>query len=191
MNQEESMRYCTICGAEVPEGSVFCGVCGKRLDEVSAASSGQPVMENAGNMRQRKKMHCPVCKGRNLSPTTEAATHQGASYRVTKRVSVGGATTTNKTYWLCADCGKKFRNIPELEEEGKRQRGGAITFAVLAALMALICFFIICFSTRKSPLLLFPFLWGFGVFGALALVFWSRRHRTEKELEYLKANCFD
>lgn len=28
------MRYCTICGAEVPEGSTFCGVCGKRLDEV-------------------------------------------------------------------------------------------------------------------------------------------------------------
>lgn len=180
------MRYCTICGAEVPEGSAFCGVCGKRLDEVPAASSGQPVRENAENMHQRKKMHCPVCKGRNLSPTTEASSHQGASYRVTKRVSVGGATTINKTYWLCADCGKKFRNIPELEEEGKRQRGGAITFAVLAALSALICFF-----TLKSPLLLFLFFLGVGVFGGLALVFWIQRRRTEKELEYLKANCFD
>lgn len=112
------MRYCTKCGAEVLEGSAFCSACGNKMTDVAAPMEQvQPE-----TLRQRKKMYCPVCKSRNISPTTEATFHRGMSYRVTKRVSVGGADTTNRNYWMCADCGNKFRNIQELEKDVRKQK---------------------------------------------------------------------
>lgn len=103
---------------------------------------------------------------------------------MTKRVSVGGGTTTNKTYWLCADCGKKFRNIQELEGDVNMLKKGRIPLCGgFTALMLLL-------------ILIIPEIWGIffiplmcGV--GLTLGMWIALRQLIKELEYLKTNCFD
>lgn len=174
------MSYCTKCGAEVPEESLFCGSCGNRIKADVAVPAEEVQTEN---LRQRKKMHCPVCKGRNFSPTTEATSHQGASYRLTKRVSVGGGTTTNRTYWLCADCGKKFRNIQELEEDVNKYK----KLISISGGMTVLVLFMILIAPEIWVIMFLPLLCCVG----LTLGFWICLHQLKKELEYLKTNCFD
>lgn len=175
------MSYCTKCGVEVLEGSAFCSACGNKMTAEAAAPMEQTQPEN---LRQRKKMHCPVCKSRNISPTTEATSHQGMSYRVTKRISVGGANTTNKNYWMCADCGNKFRNIKELETEGRKLKKAILP--LFGALTAVFLLFLLI-APELWVMVLFPLL----VFGCATLGLWLTLRKMEKELAYLQVNCFD
>lgn len=112
------MSYCTKCGAEVPENSAFCSACGNPM----GASYAPVEQSQRGNGRLRKKLHCPECKGQNLSASVEMMGHTGGAYRMTNRLSVGSSTAINQTNWICGDCGLKFRNIQDLEKDTKQAR---------------------------------------------------------------------
>lgn len=170
------MSYCTKCGTEVPEGSAFCNACGNRM----VAAAPMPVEQPAqGNERLRKKLHCPECKGRKLSASVENWGQTGGAYRMTNRVAVGSSRSINHTYWICGDCGIKFRNVQDLEKEVKAGKAVRTLLAIMTVLFILLSFVIIFMLLPMVVLL------GFTV-GT-----WISLHKKEKELAYLQVNCFD
>ena len=103
---------------------------------------------------------CPHCGGRRLQITTETDVHtSGKNYSGSKGClgalmfgplgllcgSCGQGqktTTTNTTYWLCPDCGHKFRRPEDIREQLddlKKRR----TPVYIAIILILCAFFII------------------------------------------------
>lgn len=103
---------------------------------VSAVHDGPPQPARA-DIRARR-LRCPECGSHDLQVLTETNVTGGKGY------SGGGAClgwlffgpfgllcgncgktsvkTTNKTYWICGNCGHKFRNPDELKKEVENAR---------------------------------------------------------------------
>lgn len=108
---------------------------------------------------------CPKCGGKNLHAITETETAvktSGGGYSATKGClgwlafgpfgllcgNCGQSTktsvnTTNKNYWVCGDCGHRFRNLDdlraEIEQREKTLKSG-IVLCVICFLAAIISF---------------------------------------------------
>lgn len=161
----DGARFCRACGTEQKQNDynndekqpeiVYQGTfekVSKKQDTVSGSS-------------EMKSIKCPKCGGKRLQITTETDTHvktSGGGYSATKgcfgwlifgpfgllcgncgskqKTSVD---TTNKTYWVCSDCGNKFRNLEDWKkkiEEKEKQTNNMIIYCVLAFLTAVICY---------------------------------------------------
>jgi len=124
--------FCKNCGASLPDGSKFCAKCGSVV--VSSANELPSVTPPFDNP---KGLNCPNCKSKNLQAIIESDTSgtAGKGYSGTKGclglVLLGPlgllcgncgskqATikTTNKIFWMCRDCGTKFRDAEDLGQE--------------------------------------------------------------------------
>lgn len=169
------MIYCKKCGKEIADDSEFCPHCG-------AAQSAQPINQvGSGKM----KLHCPRCKGRTLAPIVETIGSDGAGYQVSRNIAVGSSKNYNRTYWMCQDCGNKFRNIDELEQETKRFQIFIKVFTVLA--IAFILLLLAAAETIFMPFAMFALL----LCISMALYMLIMAKKRQSELDYLKKNCFD
>lgn len=125
--------FCSNCGKETRDGTKFCPYCGVALSQDVSAWQPAPSMGDEGKapIPQSKKIKCPNCNGHNLQITTEVTT-TGGGYSGTKGClgflllgpcgllcgNCGSKqSTSGRTYWVCADCGHKFRNLSEWKEE--------------------------------------------------------------------------
>lgn len=143
------------------------------------------------------KLHCPNCKSENIVFTTQTT----VSGSVTS--NNGGATTTSissnhKDFWVCSDCGTKFRHIQSFEEEIKRENeSGALK--IMGVVFAILSIVIFVASQSHS----FSDAEGFFIFLGVAVALGSiasfigipfAKKATQKkmeELEKLKKDCFD
>lgn len=124
------MSYCTNCGKEITEGVAFCPECGTRQ------GVQQPVRRNTS---PRGRLHCPSCRSTNLTPIIESSSTIGSVGRISKNIAVTGTNVNNKTFWMCQDCGHKFRNLEDLIEENKRfYKFGKIYFRVIYGFVAVL-----------------------------------------------------
>lgn len=96
---------------------------------------------------------------------------------------------THRNYWMCSNCGTKFRNLQNLEEELKNTQGlvkrGIIGIVLL---LVLVLFFMVIIGFGGfSVLCIFVIL-----LSVVALCILKNRiaHMNE-ERAYLKKNCFD
>ena len=180
------MRFCPNCGVELNEGALFCGNCGYSLQEVS------PVPRKS-NPRNPKRMHCPECKSNDISPIVETEISSGTSFNhsFSKRNSISTMqfNNTHRNYWMCSNCGCKFRNIQNLEEEIKNtqsivKRGiiGIILWAVFTLFITIVGGFGFIPALNIVLLLLF-----------IAAVFYlnNRITKLKEEKVYLKKHCFN
>jgi len=140
--------FCSKCGTGLPDGSQVCSKCGNILGGSPIAPATQISMG----------ISCPNCKSKNLQVSTENnMTASGKGYSGGKGClgflllgplgllcgSCGNkprVTTTNKTFWVCQNCGNKFRNAQELMKETGRQFRACIGFGIFFAILT-ICFF--------------------------------------------------
>lgn len=177
-------NYCQNCGQALADGARFCPNCGQ--DQQSPGPADTPVRTSNG-----KRLHCPECRSTAISPVVETEINGGTSlnhsFSRKNSVSTMRFNSTHRNYWMCSNCGRKFRNLQNLEEElasqEKLAKNGiigmiivallgifewiAIGFGIslLAWLVEIIC--IVCYFILKS-----------------------RINKLREERIYLKRNCF-
>lgn len=180
------MRYCPNCGMELGEGTHFCSNCGHSLQ----TSTPVPRKRNPTNA---KRMHCPECKSTDISPIVETEITGGTSlnHSFSKRNSVSAMqfNNTHRNYWMCSNCGCKFRNIQNLEEEIKNTNN-LVKRGILGVILWTVFTFLI------TALGGFGFVSILNIFVTLliaAAVFYLKNRVTKlnEERAYLKKHCFN
>lgn len=188
------MSTCPHCQATIQEGYAFCTACGKKLSE--APQQGNPVPQQQAASRPVGKLHCPQCGSHNFSAVTESSvngavsTHHGS-------FSSTHVSNTHRNYWMCADCGTKFRNLQNLEEEIAKSKKNPIIFAVLGVIAAVLSIY--WFIEISSNPLVGLFVGVYAVAAAVsallflivALVSNNQLKKMKVEWAYLKQNCFN
>ena len=169
------MKLCPFCGRAIEDDARYCSGCGKKINEhdeithnpITEAMLHYDEMPDVITKRKREIVRCPRCGEHSLHPLSETTTSvqtSGGGYSSGKGclgwllfgpvgLLCGGLGqkqrtsihTDNKLYWICNECGFKFRNLDdwnnEIESKIKQQKleqYSAITLAVLAVLFLLI-----------------------------------------------------
>ncbi len=183
------MAFCKKCGQQIEDDAVFCPKCGANNGAAPKTVPQQPQMANS------KQLHCPNCRSANLTPTTESSV-TGAISKSYAGVSATSVSNIHRTYWMCGNCGNKFRSIPSLQEEiakVKKETMVSIAAAIICGIIALILF-----SKIKENPVNIMFIGGLAVLaGAVAIVgfayifvYKSKEKKLTAELDYLNKNCF-
>lgn len=177
------MANCPKCNASVPDGATFCTSCGTQIISV-------PIRTNAN------KLHCPNCKSHNISISTESSV-SGMVTSSYGNLSATSVSNTHRNFWFCSDCGTKFRNIQNLEEEIRKCLYTHFIFWAFGAVCAVV-FIWLLFEVMDSVILgffIYPFLIGTFVgavvFTIMGFVSKSKLGKKKRELVYLKENCFN
>ncbi len=146
------------------------------------------------------KLHCPNCKSTNITITTESSVNSGVTAHH-GTVSTTSVSNTHRNFWICSDCGTKFRNIQSLEEEIQKTKKTPIILGVIGLVGAIISILFLITGISaiagNNPFGFMAILWFFGgmivssVFGIVALVALNKTNKMKKELAYLKEKCFD
>ncbi len=142
------------------------------------------------------KLHCPNCKSHNISITTETSVNSAMTTHYSQHSSTL-VSNSHRNYWICTDCGTKFRNLQNLEEEIQKSRKTPIVMLILAAISFVISivFVIMGMDNILGMFIFFPLILGCGVFALVSFVISfvckSKIKKMEKERDYLKQNCFD
>ncbi len=152
--------------------------------------------QQANRSRPVRKLHCPECKSYNITVTTESSVNGGLT---TSRgnMAVTTMSNTHRNFWICSDCGTKFRNIQNLDEEIVTNRKGSKICMVVAIIAAIISAFLLI-SSAKNPiggLIMIGFTMTAVVVAVVCFcfifVYNNRADKLEQEKAYLKKNCFD
>lgn len=179
------MSYCKFCGNEVEDGAQFCGNCGQSLEPAIQT----PQRRNAVN---KKQLHCPECGSVALTPIVETEISGGTAvnHSFTRKTSASQMqfNNTHRNYWMCSNCGHKFRNLQNLEQEilslRKKVKNGWIG-TILVALLALV--WAIGYGVGVTLLVFIPL---FAIIIAALFILKGRINKMEEERTYLKTNCF-
>lgn len=182
------MNYCQNCGNEIGRGTRFCSHCGQNQQ------TSMPVSRQS-HSAGKKHIHCPECRSTALSPIVETEVNGGISsnYTFSRRGSIGSVAFNNihRNYWVCGDCGHKFRNLQNLKEEiatlTKNQKNTRI-FTIAYFVLVLFCLVI------DIPILSALFCYLFAVLAFLFLGLYLHYTLTLKKLvpekAYLEDNCY-
>lgn len=152
------------------------------------------------NTPNATKLHCPNCKSHNISISTESSVG-GAVTSTHGNMSVTSVSNTHRNFWFCADCGTKFRNIQNLEEEINKCKYTHFIFWVIGAICAFVSikFLIGAISNPIAggimmiffyPTIITVFVAAI-IFIIMGFVSKSKLGKKKTELEYLKENCFN
>lgn len=179
------MSFCRHCGTEIQNSTLFCPNCGQSQQQ-SSIPARQPLSTGS------KRLHCPNCRSNSISPVVETEISGGMSmnhsFSRKNSVSAISLNNTHRNYWMCSDCGHKFRNLQNLEEEL-----AALHKAVRSAILGIIL--LVVLGVFSSSTL------GFGITLAflapvIALVIVAifvvknKIGKMEAERVYLKKHCF-
>lgn len=178
------MKFCSNCGQQIDDNAKFCAHCGGAQSAQAPAS--QPTAPGG------KRLHCPKCKGNSLAPIVETDVQGGYALNRSLGRKWGASAvdlkSVHRNYWVCGQCGHKFRNIDSLNDEiavqAKAQRS-CISTSILFLVLSLICMMI---DAGLVTIAAIP-LWGL----MLGLWFWFKKKVADltKEKNYLEENCFD
>ncbi len=183
------MAFCSKCGATLAGNAGFCTSCGTPNGTPGGAPQQFTGMQGTG------KMHCPQCRSHNISPINESSitggltTHHGG-------MSATSFSNQQRAFWMCADCGAKFRSIPSLEEEIRKTKSQPIIWTIFAILGFLLTLYIgINLAKPFGAFFLLPSFAGALIATILFFIFIfvsrSKLKKMRAELEYLKINCFN
>lgn len=140
------MKKCDHCGQFNDDIASFCSSCGSKLisdDEIDAALN---VVTAKGANTNFRKIHCPRCAGTNLQAINEGNV-SGAM--VNNKMYVG---TENKSYWICSNCGAKFRNLDDWHKELESTRK-IKNFNLLCTIMSIL-FSLVFFAVGDEGLMI-------------------------------------
>lgn len=154
------------------------------------------VVQNGGP--RVRKMHCPRCASTHLTvqSNNRVVSSATAAHGFGKRSAVGVTSynTENETFWFCMDCGKRFRDLDELQALVpvylKKARVGRILMIVSAAYTA---FMLLGSLYAPGPLTTFSLILFLGMTALSYMIMrsWQRKAReTQAEYEELSARVW-
>lgn len=177
------MRFCPNCGSQVTEETKFCPICG------TPQNSQQSVHRTTGT---RKRLHCPNCRSVNLTPVIESTSTIGSVGRVSKNVALTGTNVNNKSFWMCQECGHKFRNLEDMIQENKRAyKLGKILFRLSYIFLSVFCC-LMGLLTKQMGMMIFTI--------SLMIAAWyvsekcilkKMKAKWDAEERKLRKSCFD
>lgn len=169
------MKSCPFCGRAMDDGAVYCSGCGREIDDhdvithnpITEAMLHYDEMPEPEIRRKHGIVKCPRCGEHNLYPLNETSTSvqtSGGGYSSSKGclgwllvgpvgLLCGGmgqkqrtsVSTVHKLFWVCNECGFKFRNLDdwatEIDTKVKQQKlnqYSAIVLIVLALMFLMI-----------------------------------------------------
>lgn len=180
------MQYCSNCGSELEDGVGFCPNCGQRQN-----TEYQSVQRRSTS--NRKRLHCPACGSVALAPIVETEVSGGTAvnHSITRRTSASAMrfNNTHRNYWMCNECGHKFRNLQNLEEElAYIQKALKRLWIVLIAVGILII--LEAFAIGVGFALVFGSIFVLTMVIAIG-VYNSKASKLKSEKAYLEKHCFD
>lgn len=154
------------------------------------------VVQNGGP--RVRKMHCPRCGSTHLTVQSNNRVVSSATaahgFGKCSAVGVTSYNTENETFWFCMDCGKRFRDLDELQALVpvclKKARVGRILMIVFAAYTA---FMLLCSPYVPGPLTAFCLilLLGMTALSYMIMRSWQRKAKeTQAEYEELSARVW-
>ncbi|MBQ2927839.1 MAG: zinc-ribbon domain-containing protein [Oscillospiraceae bacterium] len=178
------MSYCPNCGKEIIEGAAFCPECGTKQN------GWQPARRNT---TPRGRLHCPSCRSTNLTPIIESTSTIGSVGRVSKNIAVTETNVKNKSFWMCQECGHKFRNLEDLIAENKRvYKFGKICFRALCGFLAVFSVLIGSLPGADSKMTIFSIvLSGVAWFISEKWGLEKWKAKSDAEERKLRKACFD
>lgn len=178
------MSFCPNCGKQIAEGSAFCPKCGTKQ------GGHQPVRRNT---TPRGSLHCPNCRSTHLTPVIESSSTIGGAGRISKNIVLTETNIKNKSFWMCQECGHKFRNLEDLIEENKRMyRFGKINFRIIYGFAAAFSLLISLLPGADSRVRV-PFLLILGLAWYVSEKWLVEKWKAKKDAEErkLRKACFD
>lgn len=177
------MRYCPNCGSQLAEEVRFCPTCGTEQQ-----TGQQPVRRTTG---ARKRLHCPNCRSTNLTSILESTGSIGSVGRISRNIALTGTSINNKSFWMCQECGHKFRNLEDLIQENKKYLSTySICVHVFFVLLSMYAIFWILITRQLSGTI--------GCLAAVAISYgifrWDLKRQKNKraaEEKRLRKGCFD
>lgn len=177
------MSICPNCNSSVAPDKQFCGKCGTKV------TFSQPQSGIGG-------LHCPQCKSSNLTPITESTVNSSMSS------SHGNMSSTtyssiHRNYWMCSNCGNKFRNIQNLQEEIERTYKSSKASVVVTIFCLIFAIMFIVLAVKYPLTLIFTVTlcigFAIGTIVSFCFIFSykNKAQKMEQELQYLKTNCFN
>lgn len=190
------MSFCPQCGHSVADGVRFCPGCGAQQPQTQPAAPAAAPVAVLPQAAAARKLHCPNCRSTNIAITTESSVTGGLS---TSRGNVTATSLSNvhRNYWICSDCGTKFRNIQNLEDELVKAKKSPIFVGVWFVLALIVTIFLVG-NSMNNPIggfIMLPFTFASGITALVTFIFIfvysGRAKKLEQELAYLKENCFN
>lgn len=137
----------------------------------------------------QRKLHCPNCKSTNIAISTESSV-TGAVTTGHGRFASTTVSNDHKNFWFCSDCGTKFRNIQNLEEEIVKTKK-SVTVGIVFTIIVVILAVVNLLGNPFGRIIAGPAFFAAIIFALVTLSFKSKVKKLTKELEDLKVNCFD
>lgn len=196
--QESDLNVCPGCSTPITKEDIFCPNCGTKNGHtapiVKENTASIPTVSSA-IQKSPGKLHCPHCGSHNITVTTESSVN-GA---LTAHGGAGSSTVvsnTHRNFWICSDCGTKFRNIQSLEEEILASKNSPIVAGIIGGISAIIAIWLaIMASTSFLGVMFIPYIAGAGIAAIVSAVVGyisvKKTKKMKKELEYLKDKCFN
>lgn len=208
---DDDAKFCSECGYKFndDEGITTNPIMEAMLHYDEPETVIPPHPEDDYIDVNRKTLKCPRCGNRNLQSLNEmssSAKSSGGGYSGTKgclgwllfgpigllcgtigqkqKISV---STENRLYWVCPQCGYKFRNIDdwraELDEKIKRQK---TNYILIIACIIFALFFLL--AGDGIEIIGLVFFIAVVINGTLAFILKSEIEKEENEYKDLKKN---
>lgn len=187
---------------------LFCCKCGRAFNE-NEVESFNPIADAMMHYDEvvaspkQKRLCCPKCKSNHLQAIVETATSArtiGNGYSPAKGClgsllfGSGGwllmalgqrqrtiIETQNRNYWICNDCGYKFRNTEDWHEEIKKKEQ-AVKVNLVLTIFFIIVAMLLFTGGEVSSVVGIVFL----IIGAVnAITFFLGKTRIQNELQHL------
>lgn len=180
------MPFCQKCGASLSEEASFCPSCGNKSGDLTQSSISEG----------KNQLHCPKCKSNRIMPINESSvtgavsSHHGA-------FSSTVVSNQHRAFWMCSDCGEKFRSIPSLEEEIRKSRNNPLVMTILTIVSLLLTIYLATSAAQNglSSFMLGPYAIACAVATIILFisifVMRSKLKKMKAELKYLQGNCFN
>ncbi len=175
------MIKCPFCGRNNSDGTVICVFCHEKIvdDRLTDKPEREDLLSYDLELTYCRAIRCPYCGGKDLQALNEPDNNvvtTGGGYSFSRGLlgwmlfgNMGTLLglgkrqktkvyTNNRTFWVCANCEKKSRNLNEWLSEIRSKEQSYKTSAIITGIIALVLIGLWSGGSRVLSLILMIYL---------------------------------